>query len=442
MATMKRSESAYATYIFVLLLNLSITFITTIATRNGNILFVIWLLSSALMLILYKQTKVLIPYHIALLINNVFIEYKIMLLGGITLTAIIKVIFIMQSFLLFNKKKNSIIIYPKFFAIWTLYFFINSLITNTNGIGNILFSVCFPMSVCIVTQIVAKEEDIAFDQIFIAGIVAALIMMVSVGYVEIMCNKTFFYSIWTGDERFRYGIIRVGTTAADPNFACLSEVFLLLVVNIPCFKRIIGNRVCSILNVATIVQIVLLFSRTGYIALACAAAIVMLSKKNKTFYFLLPIIAVSIAFLTNVMIDSLKTVNEGSYLSRTRIIQYAFEIWRNNPIWGIGHNGFYNLSAGYLGLSRSTMNEYMSQLVNYGVIGLLFYLFFLCLIYKGIVGKIENIFKVENPNTKYFFAMIIVWFIMGWSLDIYSKIFVWIIPAVFIIVQKHCVVKE
>ncbi len=433
----------YKNHLYLTMINLAVMFLGAILTRNGNVIFVIWFFSSFLILAIYKSIKYLVPYYLALLINNALAEYSISLLRGITVTGLIKIFFLIWFIISFRRfRKKDAVISLSFFLVWVVYFFINSLLNHVNGAVDVVLTVFFPMTICLMTQKCACDNDKCFDNAFLSGIVAALVNMVFIGFLELIINKTFFYSAWTGSERYRYGIIRIGTTTSDPNFACLTELFIIILINSPVFSQKMKKDKRYILTILVIAQILLLSSRTGLVSLAIVIFIFLFKYNRNISIISLPILGVVTVELVKYISKSLSTVNSESYSSRMRILELALDMWRKKPIIGTGYRGFYNLSSGLLGLTRSTMNEYVSQLVNYGIIGLVLYLSFLLLVIRKTSISINNILMKEKSEEAYFFAAIVVWIIMGFSLDIFSKMLIWFIPALYIIGKNNKVVAH
>lgn len=409
-------------------------FLTAVLTRSGIALFIIFVFSSLFIVALHKNYESLSPFFIALLMNNALVEYPIGLFGDITLTGIIKIFYFFYFFVSINSiiRNKRRLIGCCFFLLWILYFTINALVNKTGVIAS-LFSISFTIVVCLVQQnIVLKSNK---QKIFIiSGVLAGFIFLCLCGYFELMIGKTFFYSTWTGAERYRFGIMRIGSTVSDPNFLALIELFSICFLCVPTIKKILGHRVSTLLICLGILSILLTFSRTGIIAMLIVIMIIIAKKRKKFAVVILPIIALIILPVINFTIDSLNSLDANSYVARNRVVLLAVDMWKAKPMFGNGMNYFYNVSKSLLGNQRSTMNEYVGELVNYGLIGLGFFLSYFVMLFKKFIGRIQNLFT--NNNTIYYFAILISWLLMSYSLDTFYKILIWVLPSLIISVNS------
>lgn len=422
----KQIINQIALYLFCILL----MFLSTVITRNGNITFLVFAITSLIILFRYKTLESILPYCIALLMNNSLVEYEISFLGSFTLTGIIKIYFILllAIYLIRSKKHTNLVFGGSFLIIWLAYFALNAYINQT-GIWNTLYSSSFTMIVCVVMQYVALKSD-KYKLLLISGVLTGFIFVCLCGYLELAIGKTFFYSIWTGAERYRLGILRVGSTVSDPNFLSLTEVFSICILNIPFVKKIVGNRISLLLTILGSCSIVLTLSRTGIIALITAFILMTSNKHKKYIVVILPMLALIAVPIISLIVGSTDTVDVNSALSRNRIVELAMEMWSANPLIGHGNNAFYNVSISYLGNQRSTMNEYVNELVSYGLIGISFYICYFVILIKKCVGGFEKL--LSNKNAIYYFSAIISWLIMSYSLDTYYKMLIWVLPSLVI----------
>lgn len=409
-------------------------FLSAVITRNGLLLFLTFIVTSMLIILRFKTLESILPYCIALLMNNTLTEFEIGFLGTVTLTGIIKVYFIAMLFITLVKRKthNKMYIGYLFVGVWLLYFALNSFINQT-GMWSTIYSISFPMIVCIVMQAVAQRNDKYKLQI-ISGVIAGFIFLCLCGYLELLIGKTFFYSGWTGAERYRLGILRVGSTVSDPNFLALTELFVICIINVPFIRRVLGNRLSLLLIILGSASIVLTFSRTGIIALVTAAVLMGANKHKNYIVVLLPLLSIAAVPVIGLILGSVDTLDVNSAISRNRIVDVAMQLWKNNPLFGNGNNSFVNISQTYIGNQRSTMNEYVGQLVNYGVIGLGFFISYFVLLMKRCVGGFEKL--ISNKSAICYFSAIITWLLMSYSLDTYYKILIWILPSLVISIES------
>lgn len=413
---------------------IAIMFITAVVTGSGSVLFFVFTLSSIIIMGIYRNIESLAFFFIALLMNNALVEYPISFLGNVTLTGIIKVYFILFCFISivkYNKKRRFVIGYT-FLGIWALYFGINSII-NHISVASTLYSLTFPMMVCIVMQFILLKDR--KKKIFlISGLLAGFIFICSCGYLELLCGKTFFYSGWTGVERYRYGILRVGSTVSDPNFLALAEIFLICFINIPILKKIIGTRFCMIWSVLGGISIILTFSRTGIITLTAVFILLKARKHKKYVFILIPLFAILAIPIISVTLSTINMLDVNSALARNRIVEIAMNLWKKRPLVGNGNQAFFNSSNVYIGANRSTMNEYVGELVNFGIIGLGFFITYFILLYRRCIGGFEKL--MSDKKNIYYFSIIVSWLLMSYSLDTYYKILIWLLPSITICVNS------
>lgn len=407
--------------------------IAAIISNNGIILFSLFCLFSLFIILIHKRLEPLIIWYFCLMINNSLIEYPLLSADSFTLTAVIDVIIMVAfvaEFLRFRKKRYTF--KPTYFILWTIYFLINAVL-NKNNILDVLYHTCFPFVACIYAQMIISRN--AKNGLLLMGaLVAGTVILSGFGYVELIANKTFFYSNWTGAERYRYGILRVGSTVADPNFLCLSELFLFCILSSNVFINYIGKRKAKWLLVFIALSIILTFSRTGIIALIASIVLIYSKGNRKVIVCITPIIALLLSLVINSIFDSMIGLDISSYDSRTTVVAIAMKMWHKSPIVGNGNNSFYQSSFRLLGTEIDTMNEYVHELVNFGVIGLGFYITYFILLLKRTCKSFFNLFN-NYLNSIYYFSAILSWLIMSYTLDTYSVILIWLLPAIFMSIE-------
>ena len=417
-------------YLFFLLL----IFIASILVDNGNIVLIIFMISMFFIIMIFKDLGSALGFFIALLINNALIETQITMLDGTTITGLIKIFFLFLFLYVLKKNRiqKKIIIGYKFFFLWTCYLVFNSLINQVSTLST-LNDMAFFMIICIFMQVYLNENQ-KFKKYFISGLLTGLIFVTLCAYIELFLGRTFYYSLWTGAERYRYGILRTGSTVADPNFLALTEIFLICFINIPIIKKIIGKMLCTVLSFISILLIILTFSRTGILSLLVVFVFINLIKHKKFIILLVPLFLILSLPVIMVLLKTLTTLDASSALARNSVIDVALTLWNNDLFFGNGNNYFYNVSASYIGTQLSTMNEYVGQLVNFGLIGLAFYLLYFIIIFKVTISRFYNLFL--NKNLIYYFSMMVMWLLMSYSLDTYSKVLIWLLPGIIICVTS------
>lgn len=184
---------------------------------------------------------------------------------------------------------------------------------------------------------------------------------------------------------------RLLSTYLDPNYlsSCLLIPVYLLI------KRIVSERKSRTVNilllVITVIAILLTKSRSGFLGLAIIAVMHLISwlfSKKVPFYAKMLIVAIFIAFpifmLTSnigVIVRLRSGVSDGSSTARFDSWKMGLQIFKNNPIFGIG----YNMTGAYkskfsLPIADSTVNGMDSSLIMIlscsGILGFSLYLIY------------------------------------------------------------------
>lgn len=180
-------------------------------------------------------------------------------------------------------------------------------------------------------------------------------------------------------------------------------------------------------------------SRGAFIILSLGVIIFFLFIKVKFKYKLLYPVLVSIftfaIFQIIVFSDVLQnrlllTIISGDTSQRTDIWSSAFPAFLNNPIFGVGETGYYNIARRFLVNYQGPHNVFIEVLVYSGIIG---FGFFSVIIYRTFVKSLYvlRLYNYVLPIT--LFCMVIILFLNGQGLFI--KL-VWLIFAICISLSK------
>lgn len=440
-------KNKFYEYFFIyLFLSIILVFVDCFL-HNGYLLLLFFLLFSFVIGFKYGTAESLFPFYLVLMLNNSMLETKINFIGGLSIGIIIKVLIwiLFLGMLLKTKIWSKSLVPVWIYIIWGTYLTLNTFLNRVDNFFNVVFYLTSPMVISISAQWVAGKRKKEYSCMIVAAIVAALVVSCFFGYFELLVGKTYYYSIWTGAERYRYGILRVGSTSADPNFLCLTNITIFALTSISQIKDLIGKKNWYILAFFVSAQVILTFSRTGVLCLIAVLLLLVSEKHKKIFVIAIPILSVMVAFLVNTIFDSFETLDINSYLSRMRVVELSFQYWKENALFGYGYNGFYNISSQLLGEARNTMNEYINELTSFGIVGLCLYGIYIFYIFKVTCGSIRNLYSAKYGKNNYricCFAALTSWCVMSISLDTYSKLALWLIPSVVVAIKNLVVDGE
>lgn len=322
-------------------------------------------------------------------------------------------------------KKNLCITIPFYLALFG-YLFLDSVLIHGSDISSMITLGMF-FSVSVVLQLLClKSNQLAEKVVLTIGISFAIIVVVS--YIEIALGHTFFYSAWTGSERYRNGILRAGSTVSDPNNICYMVLPVLFLLETSSFKAVFGKYTTRILDILFLGAILLSSSRAGLVALIVCVFIYVFVRRKLILLLTVP----GLIFAAN----SILTIYEnwlGLYSSSTNYRRYIVEQgllrWKDNKILGCGLQETVDvLNNG----SSNTMNTYIYMLVGFGVIGLVLYCALIFLLGKKDILLWFRSEKVDRDCILRICALCSMC-IIAYSLDTLFLALIWVLPAIFTI---------
>lgn len=360
---------------------------------------------------------------------NIHMSYVPMIyLNGLTVNGFIKIIVIVgimcSAFLTKGFKKyigNQDI---RTYLLWILAaIFINIInaVVFKSGATSMLLRLD-PIYFSVLVIIAIGKDDRNLDEIMIA-IIASAILFTVVAYIELIQDKTFFYSIWTGEERYRNGILRVGSTLEDSNILGL---FLLPSIFIICtnkVKKLIGKNLSYVLVILMIIMLLLTSSRMSLIAFLIAM-IVLLYLQEKSNKRLLGLFGGFIGIcMIPAFLNRLNTYEVASTGQRFYLVKKAITFWLQKPVFGIGMSEFQRRTTWL------TMNEFVRQLVEFGIFAVVIYCLFYIL-FLHLFSKKTYMFDLSRKHdASCILAAIIAFMINSLTLDTYYYYILWVLPA-------------
>lgn len=298
----------------------------------------------------------------------------------------------------------------------------------------------------ILSTIRSKKEILdLFDMLVISTWAIVL-----VGLLELAIQDTFYYKLWALENRYRNGIMRMGSTVSDPNFMCfvLSPCLGILFY----MRQIRTEKFLYMFSLmAFCVVIVLTQSRTGLLTMLAIGFVFIYTKiyqwtKNNSMYRWLSYIIIFCCGLTGVLIllPSLTlNMSDDSFSGRFYVILATFEIVARHPILGLGFGKYITEIAPILQTKyditsligfQNPMNTLLQITVDIGLFGLLLYSF---MWWNGI----RQLIAIQKQSWEYktltFWILISagIWFFFSMTLDGMGEQFMWIlliIPSILI----------
>ena len=264
-------------------------------------------------------------------------------------------------------------------------------------------------------------------------IIISSLLIAIIGIYELLIGKTFYYSLWTNESRYRNGILRVGSTVADPNFICF---YLVPIIPILFYKiKSSGSKFLKWIVLLFFILVFYTSSRVGLISSYLAIYMIFKDKINKYFgknkiiktfiilFFTIIILYIGILYLPNLSLN----MNEGSFAIRAWVAIQALKLGISKIFPGIGWRRFQEYLRPYLRhefphikISFDTMNTYLQVIVAMGIIG--FIIMVLVIINCYIKSRR---YKVEF--LKYYQISLTLWLIIGFTLDGFFNIYLWIL---------------
>lgn len=384
--------------------------------------FMVFLCVSVLVFIFARNLESIAFYFLLIAINSAVGKIAIPR-TTVTITALIYVFFfLLMVYEIYKGKKIS-----PLFSLLILLWLITRIIThyiNGRSIIEVCWRsivICIGVAVFMLVQNNKKNSGFLLKCICFTGYASCLL-----GCVEMLLGKTFFYSRWTGQERYRFGVIRAGSFFEDPNYLSLFLVPLFFLLFTETFRKTIGMMQVNVLMALIVFCVAFSGSRSGIISLILGICLYYFLKYRKILIILVPGIFVVIYF-SQFLIDDIMNADLSSTSTRLRIIEVAIEYWKKNVIWGNGINSFYNDSKSLIGTQYQTINTYVNILVDFGVVGFGYYVvLFVCEIRYAM-----KCFSAQyRRDSIILIVSIISWIIMAFTLDTYTTIMYLIFPAV------------
>lgn len=423
------------TYIIIAYMCLFLMFTVAIITLNSIVRLLTFVLA---LLIFYgatgKKIKSAVLLTVAVLPNTELLS------GSFAGLSILRIIFVLCLLMIMMRyitaqKKDKILVSSWFYIIWIIYIIFNLLFINGGFSFRNVLSIFGMMFISIALQVMICDDNATTEK-FILMIFVGFSFIVIVACIELLLGRTFFYSLWTGTERYRYGIMRVGSTVADPNNVCFYLVPFYFWINTEAVKRTIPSYYRKIFRILTLIIILLTLSRAGLVSLLLGLLFCFLGKRKAVLLITLP--AFGIIFL-NIFEMLMKSAVESTNF-RNLIAEQCLLLWSKNKLFGVGITNVM-ASLGYSSSTLNTMNTFIFMLTGLGLIGLFMYvLYWLFMIKENIwMWAVNKRIKEEQLNI---LACVFTAVVMAYTLDTFYMMLMWIMPAMLLAVSRKRKIGE
>lgn len=201
-------------------------------------------------------------------------------------------------------------------------------------------------------------------------------------------------------------LYRLFSTLFDPNFA---GAFLVMGLFLLVYKfqqtKSINRAIYAFTSLLTLIAIFLTYSRSSYIALIVASIFYLfyLGKKKLIFLFLLIFILGVFIIPHNFKSEGVNLFRTASVFARENSYKTALEIFKKNPLFGVGFNSFRYAQNKYgflidgkwqtTNAGAGVPNSYLLLLATTGIMGFILYFNFWRVL-------IKDLFKEKDKQLK------------------------------------------
>jgi len=280
-----------------------------------------------------------------------------------------------------------------------------------------------------------RDLKVVLNTLILSGLCIILF-----GFFEIAIGRTVFYSAWTMAERYRMGIIRMGSTLGDPNYICFT---IIPIIPIAHYFFLISNtkklRMYYVLSILVFsLGVLLSFSRIGYIVLVLYFFFYgywkLIKKLNIVLKFTISFMIIallSLGFLRGVSYISEKFEARSSTDTRVKAFKTSLDNYFVHPIIGVGFERLEEMNAFHVKTKLtktggiSAMNTFLKILAENGPFVLLFFVFIIIRAYLRCRSYSR---KIELFN--YLIISLLLWCFIALTLDSLGTPLFWLLIGV------------
>lgn len=263
--------------------------------------------------------------------------------------------------------------------------------------------------------------------------------VIAILFLSLVTIYNFFHGIQEEAFTGRFTAYDIGSNEISITLA-IGLLISLFLINI---YKSIPIRIFLLSTIPIFIfSIFLTGSKTGFIVLLVALifAIYQLSKTG-----LIAKVITTVTFfgtmaflyhyipkeLTSRIFSTGHSISTGNFNEREVVWQIGFEGWKENPLFGSGVSSFERMSN-LAHLDLEAHNTYLSILVEYGVIGFIFYSLL-------IIILTLNIIKLKSDN-KYFLLFLMLQILLAQStMNLQDNTILW---ALYSLMMSHCWLQQ
>lgn len=387
--------------------------------------------------LLFTILILLIPFGVILRFSvfpNVYIY-------PIDLVAIVIFIIYLVSLIKNKKIEHEKIFYPLlgFLGIGLFSLFLD---LRYLSISQFLVALLYLFRFTVYASLIWSVAKIAKDKNLNIKLLASGSLFVVFAYIQYFYYNNLRNLYYLGWDDHLY---RLFSTFLDPNFAGVFLVLIFILVtglSIDFYKKK-NTRIfllLLLLGMATLVAILLTYSRSAFIMLLVGLVVLLLLNKYVKQLLLMLVVVIVLYFsFANLKIEGLNPLRLASSEARLVSARQATNIFSKNPVFGVGFNSYRYTQVRYgtrtpNGIASSnadagTDNSYLFVLATTGVVGFVFFA-------KFLFEIVNSLLKVYKKNKSVFAAIALSSFvaILADSFFINSLFYIFIISWVFILV--------
>ena len=226
------------------------------------------------------------------------------------------------------------------------------------------------------------------------------LLLISGSVVNIVAICIYFFNFIPGISIPSFGG-RLEAFLVDPNAygGYLTVIFMIQLSVLIAQQRMFSPLLMKINSLLLFFGIILTESRSAWIGLVLGLVALLWfyrARFGRTVKVILPLIiiitGIFVFLYTQTGLQILSSVNRTFSIEiRWQLIETGLELWKHNPVFGIGIGAFSELSPLYIQKSMIIHNTYLWLLVETGIVGLAVFTLLLLRVAKNIGIAIKNL---------------------------------------------------
>lgn len=278
--------------------------------------------------------------------------------------------------------------YP-LFAFYIVFAFAGLLSEYSDNLPEIIYLI--KLFIAILGFLIISQTFIAYPKLLYRSVAIY-------AYTSVIIVVAFFLGLLEGGYYYSNG--RLWFLGINPNTYSFMMGFALLILIYFAHRKDLKNiyRIINILFAIPILLFILLSGSRGSLIFVSLSIFIILYKQilNRFLIYLISMLAIVVALsvisskmeLEISTFERLETLGERG--SREDLIGKTLSVFEKNPILGVGAIGYKNLMKKQFREERDAHNVVLVTLAMSGIIGLSFYLMFLCSLFKNAIKRSKN----------------------------------------------------